>query len=529
MYYTFPEFLRESLSYLDFGSYPFEIVYRQRPDGMIGWSKFAPRLPKTIYGWEMENGEPGVQQQLVDGGIANIPIEKLFLLVNEQEGDNYEGRSILRSSYRHWYSKDKLYQIDLISLERQGSGIPTMYLPENAGEDDKTEANKLLKNIRTNEQSFLRLQNDWKFEFSNVGNRIDPSKSILHHDRQIVKNVLAQFIDLGGNGGGSYALSKDQSGFFLLGEQYIANYWAEAFTQQCIKRLIDINFGPQDVYPFIEAPKIGQTDHNALTTSLQRLMQTGVIQPDTELEMWVRNVMELPALPEGTAEERELMELMNSILEGEQEMQALENEQVGVDEFTDTGEEEFEDVEANDVSFRDLMNTIMRGALGKPLDEEHRSKISESLKKYWQTRKKSDGEGTGKGKKGKGKGGGKGKGKSEEEKKAAKEKQIQKKTLRAERKQKIKEARREMRKLRDDMQVKLLERKAKGEKIEPEEMAKMKLNITKQVNSIRDKIDQISDQYDTEIETIDANDSKTYEQAINAKERLDKIIESLEK
>ena len=72
--HTWEEFLRNCLNYLDFGHYVFEIVYKLRDDGKIGWRKFAPRLPTTIQAWETADGEHGIRPWTLSKGEANIPM-----------------------------------------------------------------------------------------------------------------------------------------------------------------------------------------------------------------------------------------------------------------------------------------------------------------------------------------------------------------------------------------------------------------------------------------------------------------------
>lgn len=306
--HTWEEFLRNSLNYLDFGHYVFEIVYKLREDGKIGWRKFAPRLPKTIQRWETADGENGITQWTLAEGEVSIPIEKLIIYVNEKEGDNWYGKSLLRSSYRNWFTKDKLYQIEAIAVERQGVGIPYVKIPKGASQKDIDKAEEYLQNIRANEESYLTWRDGWEFGFLQMGagSRIDPSKTIMHHNRQILINVLAQFMDLGSEGsGGSFALSKDQSALFLLSLQYVANYVAANINQYAIKRLIQINFGPQDAYPELRVTKIGQTDHTNLSLSIERLVKSSLITPDEDLEIFLREEMGLTELPEGLREEIE--------------------------------------------------------------------------------------------------------------------------------------------------------------------------------------------------------------------------------
>ena len=154
MSHTWEEFLRNSLNYLDFGHYVFEIVYKLREDGKIGWRKFAPRLPKTIQRWETNDGENGITQWTLSGGEASIPIEKLIIYTNEKEGDNWYGKSIMRSSYRNWFTKDKLYQIEAMAVERQGIGIPYVKVPSGAAKSDEDKAEEYLKNPSGNIRLF---------------------------------------------------------------------------------------------------------------------------------------------------------------------------------------------------------------------------------------------------------------------------------------------------------------------------------------------------------------------------------------
>jgi predicted transcriptional regulator YdeE len=77
----------------------------------------------------MIDGQPGITQQLdaplttgPNKGQSNvsIPAQKLVIFTHRREGDNYEGRSSLRSAYKHWFFKDTLYRLDGIRHERQG-------------------------------------------------------------------------------------------------------------------------------------------------------------------------------------------------------------------------------------------------------------------------------------------------------------------------------------------------------------------------------------------------------------------------
>ena len=88
--------------------------------------------------------------------------------------------------------------MDVVKHEKQAVGIPVLSLPEQHDADDVTEAENILENLRANEKTFVILPGpDWKFEFANMsGSVIDPEKTIQHHNREISKNILAQFMEL---------------------------------------------------------------------------------------------------------------------------------------------------------------------------------------------------------------------------------------------------------------------------------------------------------------------------------------------
>lgn len=117
-----------------------------------------------------------------------------------REGDNYEGISALRSAYKHWYIKDKLYKFDAVKQERQSIGLPVIKLPESATAADKADAKLIVQNVRANEKSGVVLPGPGReIEMLDMGSSgtSDLFESIKHHNREIAKNILAQFLELG--------------------------------------------------------------------------------------------------------------------------------------------------------------------------------------------------------------------------------------------------------------------------------------------------------------------------------------------
>lgn len=292
------DWLRHCMNYLDYGSMLFEKVFETLPNGMIGWKKFAPRLTNTIYRWRMpDNVTEGVTQIIPTGGLRGIPIWKIMAFINEQEGEDYEGISILRAAYQAWYFKNALYKIDAIATERQGAGIPYVKIPPNASDSDRNTINELLQNLRTNEQSNLQVPVGWDVGFMDTkGSAVKTAKDmILHYDRQISKSVLAQFIELGGTSTGSFALSSDQSQLFLLAEKAHANKIQGILNTDAIRELCNLNFNIENnQYPTLEYGRIGNVDVEKLSFALYRLAAGGLISASPELEQYLTNVLDIP-------------------------------------------------------------------------------------------------------------------------------------------------------------------------------------------------------------------------------------------
>ena len=198
--------LREILTMLPFGFSVFEKVYTG--DGERVWiDKLGFRKQTTIMRWMTKDRFPGITQWVPTAGPTgeyerDIPGAKLLVFTYRKEGDNYQGISVLRSAYKNYYMKDRLYRFDAVKHERQGVGIPVIYIPSKATKEQKLLAASIVRNIRATEQTGIVMpgskDDGWAFEFANLnaGTGSDLWESIKHHNREIAKNVLAQFMEL---------------------------------------------------------------------------------------------------------------------------------------------------------------------------------------------------------------------------------------------------------------------------------------------------------------------------------------------
>ena len=309
--------LSEILTMLDFGFCLFEQVYKVDENGMITLRKLAFRKQETIEKWETEKWSPGVTQSLPtpktngeNKGETNIsiPAAKLLRFTFNQEWTNYEWTSLLRPIYQNYFAIDKLYRYDLIRAERASLPVPTIKLPKEASKTDRAEAAKIVKNIRTHEQSGVVLPSpDRSFEYTQVHGKdgVEILNSVKVHHEEIFRMWLAQFLLLWSAWSWwSYSLSEDQSDLFLLSLQYIAKYVCDIMNEYIVKRLVSFNFDGVEEMPKLCFEKIWWIDYKKLTEAIKLWTDWWFITTDFDLESFIRTQMWLPKKQETEEEEQ---------------------------------------------------------------------------------------------------------------------------------------------------------------------------------------------------------------------------------
>jgi phage gp29-like protein len=294
--------LGEILTYLDFGFDVHEAVYEAREINgtlRIALVKLGYRKQTTIKKWVLDDGNAGVQQQ-IDGNYLSIPMERVVRFTHKQEGDNFEGISVLRTSYQNWYIKSRLYKIDAVGHERHSLGVLDITTPKGALDKDKKSIRRAARNMRANEQSYIEHPDGYVVAFLDMkaGSMKNTEPSIMHHDRQIMKNVHAQFLELGANSGsGSKAVSVDHSKLLQLSLQEIAEYIVHVLQHTVVRTLVDLNFTGRE-YPTLRVSKIDDDDVALLSEAITKFVTAGMIHPNGADENTTRRMLGLKELDE---------------------------------------------------------------------------------------------------------------------------------------------------------------------------------------------------------------------------------------
>ena len=328
------------LSFLTYGYAFHEIVYKKRvgpdakdgskrskyTDGKIGWRKIALRGQETIWDWQFDDngGIVSFQQQDPSStkGLVTIPIEKALLFRTANPRNNPEGRSILRNAYRPWKFKKTIEEIEAVGIERDLAGLPVAYVPPSMLSSAATSAEvsarnamqDLIRRIKRNENEgvLFPLAYDeqgrelYKLTLLNSGGtrQFNTDAVVTRYDQRISMTVLADFILLGHDKVGSFALGASKIDLFTSAIQQIANTISDTFNDHGIPRLLKLNGMDTRRCPKIKPGEITHVDLGVLGDFISKMAAAGAMQPDINLDNYLR---ELANLPKRSEEEGAMM------------------------------------------------------------------------------------------------------------------------------------------------------------------------------------------------------------------------------
>lgn len=326
---TWQDTISEILSMLTFGWSYHEVVYKRRlgyrdnpdeasnfNDGRLGWAKMPIRAQETLYEWRYDdNGRLlGMAQQPPPYfKILNIPLKKSLLFRTKVRKGNPEGRSILRGAYRAWYFKKNIETIEGIGIERDLAGLPMAWVPPellepSASADQKAilnEIKNIVRNVRRDEQEgivFPLVYDDdgnklYEFSLLSAGGKrqFDTDKVIQRYDSRIAMTVLADFILLGHEKVGSFALSSDKTNLFGVALGAWLDSIAEVFNRNAVPILFKLNGLGTENLPKIIHGDIESVPLDELGNYIQKLANAGFpLFPNKELEDTLLRFANLP-------------------------------------------------------------------------------------------------------------------------------------------------------------------------------------------------------------------------------------------
>lgn len=261
---------------------PQEIASSKFKDGKIGFRKWAIRSQDTVLRWEFdENGGIRALVQLSPPKykITTIPIEKSLLFrLSTQKNDPEGGRGMLRKVYRAWYFKTKLENLEGIGIERDTAGVPVLKMPGEGMEPNVdgsenviyTAAKKIVTGFKNDEQAGLVLDSTrdehgnalWEFELVGAaGNKqFDVGKTIERWDQRILMTILGDFMKMGHEKVGSFAMAEVKVDLFQTAISAFLDSVADIVNRHAIPKLLRINNISEDLAPRLEHGDIAAID-----------------------------------------------------------------------------------------------------------------------------------------------------------------------------------------------------------------------------------------------------------------------------
>ena len=327
--YTWRQHVIDQMSMIVWGWSVSEIVAKKRSgggvyppskydDGKIGLHILDPRGQETLKRWEMDeefNVEKMVQQDPLSGKSLEIDAWKMLHVTFRSRKRSPEGSSPLRSLYRAWYTRKNLEIIEAIGSERDLCGLPVIHLPYGAGDDDKTAAETLIRNIRQDEEAGLVIppppspegDGGWKFELiGSPGQKQFNVREIIRDlNKIILMRFFAQFLLLGMEQVGTQALVKGSHDFFALCLKSIQQELLETWNSQLVPFLFNMN--PQMITGSSGVPRIswgstGVKDVQQAANIMEKMVKSQILTPEETLEDYLRGVLGLPDRPDGVGE-----------------------------------------------------------------------------------------------------------------------------------------------------------------------------------------------------------------------------------
>jgi hypothetical protein len=335
MNHTFSDLLSEVMSMLVYGWSYFELVYKLRKgpnqkdskyrsrysDGRIGWRKISTRSQSTLQRWEIDKdgGIQGMWQVSPPSySLVFVPIEKAILFRTQTNKNNPEGRSVLRNAFRPWYFKKKLEEIEAIGIERDLSGLPILEVPPEIMSSGASAADKSLRadlenmvqQIKRDEREGMVIPSEldpdgkptgYRFRLLSSGGRraVDVDGAIKRYESRMAMSVMAEFLMLGMDKVGSFALASTKTHLFSVALGSIVDSVCQTFNRFAVTRLMTLNGVPPENWPKLAHGDIESPELKEIANYVVSLTDSGIIVPDERLELRMREIAGLP-LPEDT-------------------------------------------------------------------------------------------------------------------------------------------------------------------------------------------------------------------------------------
>ncbi len=309
------------------GFAPFEQIWKRaqwRGRDVLTLKTLDLRRPQSVQRWlqdgpdltGIEQWTPGTRSSADVGGVrgpVQIPAVDLVYYRFGPEGDNWEGASLLRPAYKHWWAKTGLEIMQMQALERSGKGIPSGYPPAGAGAEELDAFRDFLEAVGSDDAGywlapgpyaeFAEPGQGWFWEFTTPKDARGAAEAFKvaldYQSDKIAAAVLEEFMRQGMRDVGTNATAQTQQDpFMLMCEALASTVFEAALNEQLIPRMLAVNFTGLDRLPRLRCSLIDDTTLTDLADFVQKLSNAGALRPEPQLEDFLRKRADLPPADE---------------------------------------------------------------------------------------------------------------------------------------------------------------------------------------------------------------------------------------
>jgi hypothetical protein len=332
-----PIVVRKQSLYKMLGNAIHATAMRRRADGLIVYSAIEHRPQATIERWnrkdEFSPWESVSQRTRQSGELLDIPLDECWYTVDDTITDDPDGVGLLRHVVEHVRRLEVFEMLEGKAYGEDLGGIPIGRAPlaeiERAIGTSKTaDQIKADKDARTKklrdvldkrkkspeESQWLLLDSDvyanadqsktnipkWGLEMvkSETANLPDINQVIARVRFEIACVLGIEFVLLGSNDAGSFALSQDKTNTFATNLQTALNELGWSATMQLARRLVAANgLDPDTCTPTLVAEPISTDTVEIATRALANLAMAG-LPPNDPARNVIRKRLRLPPEPE---------------------------------------------------------------------------------------------------------------------------------------------------------------------------------------------------------------------------------------
>jgi hypothetical protein len=356
MDHTWQSMIKQASTFKRYGFAPLEIVLRYRrkdngskfDDGLVGVKKLSIRSQDTIDGWYWKNNGrelAGLVQRVVipdsaspdygwdfanttldsmEGGVRRIPRKKFLLFRNNPLKDSPIGTSPLNGCWQAWKYKTAFQEAEAIGAAQDVNGFKVLYLPPQYMAADASEENQAvfkayqqaMANMHVAKQSGLILplllddsgKRMFDFEVMSVtGQRSFNTNEIIgRYNAEILTCLFADFLALGQQGGGSFALGETKISIIEMGIQAALDEIKSQLNHQLVRTLFEQNGWDTTVMPEFTYGNVSKESLDEVSKFIQRTAAVSTFPRNRDTINWVMKQADIPYRVPDTMSQDEL-------------------------------------------------------------------------------------------------------------------------------------------------------------------------------------------------------------------------------